>query len=269
MTEDGANSNDGKREEAEGALPRPSSDANISIHIEEEDLEDSGNVIAKLDRKKRKKTGANGGRDAGGSGLRPDDFYPHASQPYSDNNESGYLPQQWPEISGHHLELSGSSRKHRDSNGNTMPAHSDDEVTPRRGLEEQMSESRLRQLDEEVGGGYPDDSRVVHPPTAGPPKHQAWRSSLARPRQNHDGMSSIDLNEREEMEVSVDLGEHDLAGRTPADQKQPSATKANPAAANKQMTTPRLFLGLEPTGRGAEKGRKPGGETGGKNTEDK
>lgn len=104
-----------------------------------------------------------------------------------------------------------------------MPAHSDDEVTPRRGLEEQMSESRLRQLDEEVGSGYPDDSRVVHPPSAGPPKLQAWRSSLARgqkhPRQNHDGMSSIDLNEREEMEVSVDLGEHELTGRTPGGQK--------------------------------------------------
>ena len=34
------------------------------------------------------------------------------------------------------------------------------------------------------------------------------------------------------------------------------------------MTTPRLFLGLEATGRGAEKGRKPGGEDGGKNAED-
>ena len=33
------------------------------------------------------------------------------------------------------------------------------------------------------------------------------------------------------------------------------------------MTTPRLFLGLEATGRGAEKGRKPGGEDGGKDTE--
>lgn len=153
-----------------------------------------------------------------------------------------------------------------------MPAHSDDEVTPRRGLEEQMSESRLRQLDEEVGSGYPDDSRVVHPLSTGLSKPQAWRSSLARdqkpPRQNHDGMSSIDLNEREEMEVSVDLDEHELTGRTPGGQSQPAtAIKVTPAA-NKQMTTPRLFLGLETTGRGAEKSRKPGGEDGGKDAEE-
>lgn len=79
-------------------------------------------------------------------------------------------------------------------------------------------------------------------------------------------MSSIDLNEREEMEVSVDLDEHELTGRTPGGQSQPAtAAKVTPAA-KKQMTTPRLFLGLEATGRGAEKGRKPG-EDGGKGTE--
>lgn len=77
--EDGTKSNEMKGEQAAGALPRPSSDANISIQIEEEDLEDSANVIAKLDRKKRQGTAAERGRAAGVGGLRPDDFYPHAS----------------------------------------------------------------------------------------------------------------------------------------------------------------------------------------------
>ena len=53
LKEHGAKSKETKGEQAAGALPRSSSDANISIQIEEEDLEDSANVMAKLDRKQR------------------------------------------------------------------------------------------------------------------------------------------------------------------------------------------------------------------------
>ena len=57
--EDGAKPNKRKGGQVAGALPRSSSsDANISIQIEEEDLEDSANVIARLDQKKRKGTAA-------------------------------------------------------------------------------------------------------------------------------------------------------------------------------------------------------------------
>ena len=72
------------------------------------------------------------------------DFYRRQGNNRPDEPSPGrlhsYRPQQWSEVSGDRLRLSsrrsGRGGKRRDEQGNTMPAHSDDEVTPRRGLDE-------------------------------------------------------------------------------------------------------------------------------------
>lgn len=74
-----------------------------------------------------------------------------------------------------------------------------------------------------MGGlGIPDDSYCIKSPKQSNPNNhsssQAWRSSsyshypkaAAQNHRNHDGMSSIALEEREEIEVSIHLNDQDL-----------------------------------------------------------
>lgn len=145
-----------------------------------------------------------------------------------------------------------------------MPAHSDDEVTPRRGLDEQMSEDKLKQLDEDLnstdGGALlrsPADPGRGWQATPNPAPRNDRPEKDDQALENTDLMS--DLNEREDLEMSVVLQPENLTGRARQADGDCHATGKEPKAQNnnqKLMTTPRLFFGLDATGKGGDNGKK-------------
>ena len=166
-------------------------------------------------------------------------------------------------MSGNQLELNSSrlgSRKLKDENGNTMPAHSDDEVTPRRGLDEGMSEHKLKQLDEDSasadGGALVQSIEKQSKLNQGKSSTTPRRDKQIKDDRGVDNTEIMsDLNEREDFEITVLLQPD-----SHKEQDQPivgdTNGKGTQAKNTKLMPTPRLFLGLDTTGKGQK--RDPG-----------
>lgn len=210
----------------------------------DEEYEDSTNVVARL----RQPPLGPQPADAQTPSRYPD-FYPAKNLGSSGKTNKGFPEQKWPEMSGNQLKLSSSrlrlndSSKQRDEDGKTMPAHSDDEVTPRRGLDEPMSEAKLRQLNEQLDSMSLGTGRQSEAEEGASQKIKGISGLNKDARQQAADNTEImsDLNAREDYEVSVLLEPDSWRARNQGKEDQPGETDFVRESNSKPIPTLRLM----------------------------